>query len=100
MECQKKRVSNDTLSPKDKRLLDKIKYKAVTLWARDQIPNRLFKAINDLNYKSTKREVAYIMICTEHALRTRGYYHKYPEAEEAFNRDFKPYNEINERTTK
>lgn len=58
-----------------------IKYKVLELRSNRQIPYFLAKLINDLTGKEETKYVQYLLEMTEHMLRVKGYYKKFPIAE-------------------
>lgn len=74
---------------KQKIKLSNLKYKALELRAKRQLPYQLVQYINDLTDKSDVKYLQLLMQLTEHYLRVPKYYAKYKQAEEQANEDIK-----------
>lgn len=74
---------------KQKIKLSNLKYKALELRAKRQLPYQLVQYINDLTDKSDVNYVQLLMNLTEHYLRVPRYYAKYKDAEYQANEDIK-----------
>lgn len=71
----------------NKARLEVVKYKALQLRGRYQIPYRLCYHLTQID-KDTDFEVVEYLLCTcEHYLRVRGYYKKFPQLEEQANKE-------------
>ena len=70
-----------------------LKYNALKLRANRQLPFYLCKLIQNLNGDEGEGYIKYLMSCSEHFLRVKGYYKKYPlfdeEATKLIKEDFK-----------
>ena len=62
-----------------------VKYKALELRANRQIPLQLAHHINLLTNDDDKAWIEYLMIQSQHMLRVKGYYKKFPSLEKEFN---------------
>ena len=62
--------------------LSLLKYNAIKLRVQHQLPFKLVYYITQLNEHSDVDWVAYLMAESEHLLRVKGYYLRYPEIEQ------------------
>lgn len=65
--------------------LEVVKYNALKLRKNYQLPYQLVYYINQLDKESDINWVKYLVSMSEHLLRVKGYYKKYPIAEEDAN---------------
>lgn len=72
-----------------KNSLARIKGIAIKLSVNKQIPVYLASLINKLTIDTPKNVVNYLMSQSEHMLRLKGYYKKYPMVEQEFTRQLK-----------
>lgn len=72
-----------------KNSLARIKVNAIKLSVNKQIPVYLASLINKLTINTPKNVVIYLMSQSEHMLRLKGYYKKYPKVEQEFTRQLK-----------
>lgn len=72
-----------------KNSLARIKVNAIKLSVNKQIPVYLASLINKLTIDTPKNVVIYLMSQSEHMLRLKGYYKKYPKVEQEFTRQLK-----------
>lgn len=64
-----------------------IKNLTLKLNTSKQLPFKLVKAIMDLTPEDSTEKVKFLMALTEHYLRTKGYYQRYPDAHKQANQD-------------
>lgn len=76
-----------TKTKKNKAKLEVVKYYALQLRGRYQIPYRLCYLITQLEKGSDLELVEYLLDACEHYLRVRGYYKKFPQIEEKANKE-------------
>lgn len=62
-----------------------LKYHALQLRTNKQLPYLLCKYITDLKGDESKRYITWLMVMSEHLLRIKGYYTRYPLEEESAN---------------
>lgn len=74
---------------KNKLKLEIVKYNALKLRRTYQLPYQLVYYITQLNELDNVEWVTYLMSMTEHLLRVKGYYKKYPQAEQEANTQLK-----------
>lgn len=80
---------------KNKSKLAMLKYQAIKLRANYQLPYKLVYYISQLTKDSPVELVRYLAYQSEHMLRVKGYYHKYPKVEEMYDKDVtEDYNKI------
>lgn len=77
------------MSAKDKISLGRIKTNAIKLSVNKQIPVYLASCINKLTIDTPKNVVLYLMAQSEHLLRLKGYYKKYPKIEKEVTEQLK-----------
>lgn len=65
----------------NKTKIAQVKYQALKLREKKQIPYYLTKLITDLTGDESAEYVIWLVNMSEHYLRIKGYYKKYPEAE-------------------
>lgn len=63
-----------------------LKYQALKLRANYQLPFYLVYLINQIDDQTPVVVVQFLMTQSEHLLRTKGYYHKYPKIEDDCDR--------------
>lgn len=76
-----------TKTKMNKAKLEVVKYYALQLRGRYQIPYRLCYHITQLEKDSDLKLVEYLLDACEHYLRVRGYYKKFPQIEEQANKE-------------
>lgn len=67
-----------------KNSLVRVKTNAIKLSVNKQIPVFLASMINKLTLETPKNVVLYLMSQSEHMMRLKGYYKKYPDVEKDF----------------
>lgn len=67
------------MNKKEQRKLNLVKNKAYLLKENGQIPISLYRAILGLNYESNVESVSKLCELTEHFIRVKGYYFRFPE---------------------
>lgn len=72
-----------------KNKLSTLKYNAIKLRAQHQLPFMLCYYITQLNENSDVSWIEYLMALSEHMLRVKGYYIRYPEIEQQFDEEIK-----------
>ena len=70
------------MAKKNKVTIGVLKYNALKLRSNRQLPFYLCKLILDLKGDEDKSYVTYLMNSAEHLLRVKGYYKKYPFADD------------------
>ena len=68
-------------SKREKKLLNNLKMNSIKLKENGQIPKCLYDEILYLNFNSDINYVKYLMELSEHFMRIKGYYFKYPETD-------------------
>ena len=76
--------------------LSVIKYNALKLRGNYQLPYLLVQCIDDLKDNDEVSYVRFLMNQCEHALRSKGYYKKYPQIEKQYNEELQKL--LNDRT--
>lgn len=66
-----------------------IKDKALKLRVNHQLPLELVKEILKIDKKTDEKKVRYLMELTNHLLRVKGYYKKYPSVHDECNKNIK-----------
>lgn len=69
--------------------LEVLKYNALKLRRSFQLPYQLVYYINQLTFDTDVKWVSYLVSMSEHLLRVKGYYKKYPQAERDANAQLK-----------
>lgn len=83
---------------KGKIKLEVLKYNALQLRKKRQLPYLLVYYITQLTSDSNINWTSYLMTMSEHLLRVKGYYKKYPVAEQDANEQIKhDYYKFNNR---
>lgn len=70
---------------KNKIKLSVLKYNALKLRGDNQLPYLLVKCILELKNEDSESYVRFLMNQCEHAMRTKGYYKKFPDIEKQYN---------------
>jgi hypothetical protein len=66
-------------SKREKRLMSNLKMNSIRLKESGQIPKSLYDEILYLNFSSDIEYVKFLMELSEHFMRIKGYYFKYPD---------------------
>lgn len=72
-------------------LIGRLKNNALKLRGTNQLPSYLIYLILKLDKNTSEDIIRYLMACSEHMLRLKGYYKKYPSIEAQYNNELKEY---------
>ena len=74
---------------KKKRMISTIKTNSIKLLINHQLPKQLVVYINKLDDDSSLKEIEFLKTLSEHYMRLKGYYKKYPVVHDEYNKEIR-----------